>query len=306
MMSAAHFQASPKKGRGRSLSTCAFENACISIAAEIQPCSVRAVAYRLFTLGLLPEMSKNSTNKVSLVLTRLRELGEIPWNQIVDDGRQAQRVTTWDNPAEIIDAAVRSYRRDAWREQRKRVEIIVEKGTIRSTLAPVLDEFGVTCRVMRGYGSATAINDLAQEIQADARPLVLLCLGDHDPSGRHMSDADLPARLHRYGGAARIVRLAITATDVIDAQRIGLATFSADTKTADARHNWFVERFGQRCIELDAMSPPMLRERVHKAVSELIEPEAWAHSLKIQAAEIESMQAFHRVAKDVLRSGVAP
>ena len=37
------------RGRGRAAATLVFEGAIIEIVAEIQPCSVRAVAYKLFT-----------------------------------------------------------------------------------------------------------------------------------------------------------------------------------------------------------------------------------------------------------------
>lgn len=291
--------ASIQRGRGRAAATLVLEQAAIDIVGEIQPCSVRAVAYKLFTRGLIEDMLRNATNKVSALLTRLREERLIPWAYIVDTGRLPDRIQTWHDPAQIVEAAVRGYRRDAWREQPRRVQVVVEKGTVQSTIAPVLEEFGVTCRTMRGYGSATALNDLAEEAQADVRPLLLLYLGDHDPSGRHMSEIDIPERLDRYGGTAQIRRLAI---DESDARKdSGLPEFNADTKIGDARYKWFVRRYGRRCVELDALDPPVLRKRLHDAIEALIEPESWAHSKRIEAAEVESMRLFHEQAKSILR-----
>ncbi len=52
---------------------------CLDILDEIQPASVRAVCYRLFTLGIISSTNKNSTNKVSSHLTCwARERGIIP------------------------------------------------------------------------------------------------------------------------------------------------------------------------------------------------------------------------------------
>jgi hypothetical protein len=45
-------------GRGRSATTTALMEAARNILATIQPCSVRAVAYQLFTRGLIPSMEK--------------------------------------------------------------------------------------------------------------------------------------------------------------------------------------------------------------------------------------------------------
>ena len=92
----------------------------------------------------------------------------------------------------------RWYRRDFWQQQRVRVEVWSEKGTVRGVLQPVLDEYGVGFRVMHGFGSATAINDVCED--GDGRLLIILYVGDFDPSGLYMSECDIPKRLKRYGG----------------------------------------------------------------------------------------------------------
>ena len=75
------------------------------------------------------------------------------------------------------------------------VEVWSEKGTIRGTLAPVLQGYGVTFRVMHGYGSATAINQVATESREAGKTLIVFYVGDWDPSGLHMSEVDLERRL---------------------------------------------------------------------------------------------------------------
>src|SRR5215468_2804312 len=98
-------------------------------------------------------MAKSETNKISRLLRIARETGQIPWEWIVDESRDAERVSSWDNPQAFAEAVVTSYRRDYWAQQPHRVEVWSEKGTVRGTLAPVLQELGVTFRVMHGYGS---------------------------------------------------------------------------------------------------------------------------------------------------------
>ena len=51
---------------------------------------------------------------------------------------------------------------------------------------------------MHGFSSATATYDIAQD--DDGRSLIILYVGDHDPSGLCMSEVDLPARFDKYGG----------------------------------------------------------------------------------------------------------
>ena len=149
-------------GRGKSAKTLELVAAARRFLEVNQPASVRAVCYRLFIDGLIPNMGKNATSGVSKKLVQAREEGVIPWEWIVDETREAERVNTWDNPEQIIRAAVRGYRKDYWALQPRRVEVWSEKGTIRGTVAPVLQEHGVTFRVMHGYLRAAGTLSLAR------------------------------------------------------------------------------------------------------------------------------------------------
>jgi hypothetical protein len=276
--------------RGRSRRTIDLIAAARGILEEIQPASVRAVCYRLFVGGLLPDMSRASTNSVSRILTRARELGEIPWSWIVDESRDVEAAPSWESPQEIVQAAVRGYRRDNWQDQPYRVEVWSEKGTIRGTLRPVLDEFGVAFRVMHGYASATVLNTIAYESRSSDKPLTALYVGDWDPSGKHMSDVDLPARLERYGGTLTVRRIALIAEDLAS-----LPSFDPDSKQQDPRHRWFMQNVGTQCYELDALPPPVLRERVRAAIVSMIDMDAWNHAALVERAQIESMGALPKL-----------
>ena len=285
--------------RGKSRASIELIEACHEILAEIQPASVRAVCYRLFVSGRIENMSKGNTNRVSTQLVYAREHGIIPWGWIVDETRAAERISQWREPDEIIDAAVKGYRRDAWQDQPCVVEVWSEKGTIRGTLAPVLDEFGVTFRVMHGYGSATTIQGIAEQSMRSEKPVTALYVGDFDPSGLHMSEADLPERLERYGGVVALRRIALTAPDVHHGD---LPHFDAATKTNDPRHKWFTRKYGALCWELDAMSPVDLRERVAGEIAKMLDADTWAHAKTVEAAQVESLQDFHQQWK-VITSG---
>lgn len=57
----------------------AIVTAAVAVLGEIAPCSVRAVCYRLFTMGVIRSMAKSETNTVSKALTWARERGFIRW-----------------------------------------------------------------------------------------------------------------------------------------------------------------------------------------------------------------------------------
>ena len=288
-----------RQGRGKSKASLQLIDAAIKILEEIQPASVRAVCYRLFVAKLIPSMAKANTDKVSKQLVYARENGLLPWAWVVDETREAERIASWDSPEEIISTAVAQYRKDYWAMQPNWVEVWSEKGTIRGTLAPVLKNYGITFRVMHGYGSATSINSIAKETARHEKKLTVLYVGDWDPSGMQMSEIDLPDRLQRYGGSANIKRVALDECDVQDDTK--LPFFEADSKSKDPRYKWFTQLYGHRCWEVDALSPPVLRERVEFAILDLLDAPAWMHAKKIEAAETESMKSILGTWKSISR-----
>jgi hypothetical protein len=275
--------------RGKAKQTLRLITAAAEILEEIEPASVRAVCYRLFAAGLIPNMSRNVTNSVSRILTRAREEGSILWSHIVDESREAETANRWSNPTELIHACVRQYRKDYWQDQNYQIEVWSEKGTIRGTLGPVLEEYGVTFRVMHGYASATVVNDIAELSTSIDKPFVALYVGDWDPSGKHMSDIDLPRRLEAYGGNLTVERVALREDDLQ-----GLPSFNLESKAKDPRYHWFRRHVGAVCYELDAMPPPLLRHRVEAEIRSFIDRDLWDHARMVESAEVQSMEEFHK------------
>jgi len=213
----------------------------------------------------------------------------IPWAWIVDETREPERVSQWDNPADYGETILRSYRKDFWQHQTERIEIWSEKGTVRGVLAPVLNEFAITFCVKHGFDSATSIYQSAQATADNERPLIALYVGDWDPSGLCMSEIDLPQRLKRYGANVDLRRIALTEQDVRSGE---LPSFPADTKRKDPRHRWFRSHFGDQCWELDALPANLLRDRVRGAIGELIDWDTWQHCARVEKAERESIDPY--------------
>lgn len=288
------------KRRGKSKSILAFEQVILQIVEERAPITVRGVAYALFTRGLIDSMVTNNTAKVSRVMTEMRETGTLDWTQIVDGSRATDRISVWSNPSAIIDAAVRGYRRNYWQDQPTLIEVWSEKSTVAGLLAPVLNEFGVTFRVQKGFGSFTSVRQAAEDSLdvPDHQNPIALYIGDYDPSGLFMSEIDLPARLERYGSKWQFQRIAVLASDTPN-----LPSFEASTKSDDKRYPWFVENFGHQCWELDAIDPNDLRQRVREQIVTRLNLPIWEHAKHIEAAEVASMKSFHRAWTKQLQGG---
>jgi hypothetical protein len=256
------------------------------IIEATQPITGRGVGYKLFVRKLIKAMKTGEMAKVYRLLRIAREQGYIPWEWIVDETRELERVSTWDDPEQYARCVARSYRRDFWNQQPVRVEVWSEKGTIRGVLQPVLDQYAVGFRVLHGFSSATAIKSVTDDI--DGRQLVVLYIGDFDPSGLYMSEVDLPKRIEEYGGDhILLTRIALKPYQTSD-----LPSFPVTDKRKDPRYSWFVERYGTSCWEIDAMDPRDLREWVEENIRRLIEPTAWARCETVNAAELESLQTI--------------
>ena len=215
-----------------------------------------------------------------------RALFHIPWYWIVDETRAAEYVGAWDDPEAFACSVQRQYRKNLWASQKTRVECWSEKGTVRGTLAPVLEKYGVTLRVMHGYSSATVVNQVADETRSMDEPLLVLYVGDWDPSGLHMSEVDLPERIREYGGDCEIVRVALTRSNISDG---GLPSFDATSKRNDSRFKWFVSHYGYKCWELDALNPVLLRSAVEAQIMNVIDVEEWSRLELVEKAERESL-----------------
>jgi hypothetical protein len=118
------------------------------------------------------------------------------------------------------------------------------------------------------------------------QPLIVLYAGDWDPSGLHMSEVDLPSRLAEYGAHVTIRRIALNQSDVSFG---GLPSFLAETKRQDPRWPWFIRRYGERCWELDALSPVVLRDRVEQEIVRIIDAAAWERAAAVEHVERTSL-----------------
>jgi hypothetical protein len=273
-----------KKVRGMAQQSLELIEAMHAAARTAHPITGRGIGYKLFTAGLIPSMGKPPMQRVYRLLKEARERGMLPWGWIVDETRELERRASWDDPAQFVRTVSLAYRRDFWTHQPTRVQLWSEKGTVRGVLAPVLDKYGVGFLPVHGFNSSTEIYNVAQD--DDGRPLIVLYVGDYDPSGLCMSEHDIPRRLAEYGGDhVELKRIALTREHLN-----ALPSFAAADKKKDPRYSWFIRNFGDRCWELDALDPNDLRALVEEAIQHEIEPISWKRCAVVEKAERESLR----------------
>lgn len=87
-------------------------------------------------------------------------------------------------------------------------------------------------RTCRTGLSALKVEPHIAELSTDIdKPLVALYAGDWDPSGKHMSDVDLPRRLEQYSANLTVRRIALLKDDLVN-----LPSFDPETKSQDPRY----------------------------------------------------------------------
>jgi len=270
------------------------------IAQERHPISVRGICYPLLqNHQLILDMSTKQTKKVGRLLTMARKDGVIPWEWIVEEGRQLRGYYGWNNSEEFIEEQLQLYRQERWNTQPNKIQIWSEKATLGGVLQPVLDEFALPFLNVKGFGSTTSMYNAAKSWAAE--PFIVLYLGDHDPSGLWMSEEDIPARFTEYLQAVLKeykVNISLSGEPILDLQRIALTPedtqglISLPIKNQDPRAPWFKDKHGHQCFEVDGLNPNTLRDKLRAAVMEYIDVPAWNLAGATEKAERESMSTF--------------
>jgi hypothetical protein len=243
---------------GKHAKTLRLLDVATTVLAEHNPMTVRQVYYQLVSRHVI-ENSRTAYQSVSNALVDARKDGRIDWSWIEDRNRRPRRVPMWGDLAAICDSVLQSYRRDVWASQPAYLEVWLEKDALSGIFEEVLEPYGVTLNVGRGYDGWSSIHAAAQRYQK-WQDVTVLYFGDFDPSGEDMVRS-LKDRLAFFDCHPAIIKCALTKDD-IDAYNLP----PDFTKAKDSRRTAFVAQHGDLSVELDAMPVPALRDRLVEQV----------------------------------------
>lgn len=243
------------------------------------PMTLRQVHYRLVGRGdATYTNTRTDYNQLSKWLVQDRLEGRIPWEWIEDRLRKPRRIAMWGDLPAFIAAVRRSYRRDVWQDQPEYLEAWLEKDALSGIFQGVLGRYGVTLNVGRGFDSATSVKDAADRF-GSGEGIAVLYFGDFDPSGEDMVRS-LRERLWELGSEPEIVKCALTFED------IGHYDLPPDfTKPTDTRSAAFVAQYGDVAVELDALPPNVLRERIRDEVRRRMDLDALEQTREAERAD---------------------
>ena len=268
-----------------------FNRACLAaafvltqLALDFQPITVRGLMYRGQAAGLFPSTSLKFYQQTARIVLKLRRAGIVAYSWIVDSTRRRLKPSSWSGLADFTGDVARAYRLNLWSEQTDYIEFFVEKDAMAAVLEPVTHEFDVQLNVIRGQVSETFVWNIAEEWREIKKPIFAYYLGDHDPSGLKI-ESSLISRLRKFTGKDfQWRRLAITESDFANRKLLGFAVKRSGS--------WrdYLAKYGNRCIEVDALPPNEIRERVRDAIEAHIDSAAWTRLQETERLERETLE----------------
>jgi len=208
--------------------------------------------------------TKNEYRRVIRILKNGRLAGLINFDSIIDDTREAEKTPSWQSIKKILSAAVNQYRSDWWRDQPRYVEVWLEKRALRRILYPITNGYDVNLVTGGGYQSWSQVwAAKARFLARKGLKLKILYFGDLDPSGKDMP-RDIRERFKTLGIDVDIIEVALTKDDILEYNLP-----KNPTKKKDTRKAWYIKKYGiNYAVELDALPPEILREKVKTAIEE--------------------------------------
>lgn len=256
--------------------------------------TLRQLYYQFVARGLFPN-KQSEYARLSSIISDGRLAGLIDWEAIEDRTRNLESIPTWETPNDLLDVCAQQFRVDLWRKQPTRIEVWVEKEALTGVVEPICRKWRVPYFACRGYASQSELWRAGQRL-ADYhndcdQNILVLHLGDHDPSGIDMT-RDNMTRLELFTRADEDGWI-----DDLEIRRIALNMSQVrqynpppnPAKLTDARAEGYITKFGAQSWELDALSPRVIADLIDQHVRSVLDIDTWAVSSEAERKQREGL-----------------
>ena len=272
---------------------------------EYWPLTLRQIYYQLVAKEYIANHRTQYQN-LSGVLKQARIDGQVSWEAVEDRIRTHKDNTGYVNAQQYITTELRhflkSYERNYQIGQSVYLEIWIEKDALSRIFQNEADKYRVPVQVCRGYVSVSMLNEYrnrvlqVQQIAAwldepVPRP-VILYYGDFDPSGNQMflaTQQTLEQEIKLHG-----VEYLREALNVDDIKAYKLPHSPEALKDKDPRAAQHQAQYGNLAVELDALPPAVLVQKVRQAIERELDPIALQKARDQEAAEADQIQELRR------------
>lgn len=295
-------------------------NALKTFLSPDGPISKRAAMYRLLSMGLL-DSTKDFPN-FNRALNRALESGVYTDEHFDDDcfednRRRVELASTWANLKEFKTETVQWYRRDFWQDQPRRVEVWLEKDTAAFLVQDVTDKYAVPLRISSGHYSRTFLWKIARDLSGTSVPLVILYIGDFDPSGLDIERAakrgsngrdgvadflekDFGWASGRFEKQVTWQRTGVTEDEYSTMPKKARVSLKDDDaadgkkKKGDTRAKEFKAKYADYGVEVEALEvlqPGGLALRLEDEILKHIDKRAWSGSARQEKKDLRTLLA---------------
>lgn len=244
---------------------------CADYRAQGYDLTLRQLYYQFVARDHLANNQRNY-KMLGTVIDKARRAGLLDWSYIVDRTRYLAGNQTYEDPAAIIESVVDKFYVDLWDTQDIRVEVWVEKEALAGVVQRAALSRGCNYFSCRGYVSQSEMHAAARRhvyYEGQGQDVVVVHLGDHDPSGIDMT-RDIKDRLALFGANTQVNRIALNFDQI---EQYDPPPNPA--KLTDSRAEGYIERFGTDSWELDALDPATLNALITAEIDTYIEWDAF-------------------------------
>lgn len=245
--------------------------------SDLLPLTGRQIFYRLVaTTGY--DKTELAYKRLLNLLNRARRAHIIDMAAIRDDGAMVAGAGRFSSDRDFLTACehwAASFQLDFMQYQPRHVEVLCEAGGMVPQLERVAEPYGVAVRSSGGFDSTTVKHQLGRLYGNQSKPVVVLHVGDLDPSGEHICSnlaEDVGAFTSHYGGALSVMRIAVT-----EDQQAAFDLPTAPTKPTDRRS--FSAAF---TVQAEALPPDALASIVRNAIEQQLDMAALAQAIDHQ------------------------
>ena len=245
--------------------------------SNLLPLTGRQIFYRLVaTTGY--DKTEPAYKRLLELLNRARRARIIEMAAIRDDGAISAGDDRFSSGQDFLKSCqhwAASFQLDFMQYQPHHVEVLCEAGGMVPQLERVAEPYGVAVRSSGGFDSTTVKHQLGRLYGKQSKPVVVLHVGDLDPSGEHICSnlaEDVGAFTSHYGGELLVLRIAVT-----EDQQAAFDLPTAPTNPKDVRS--FSAAF---TVQAEALPPDALASIVRNAIEQQLDMAALAQAIDHQ------------------------
>jgi hypothetical protein len=269
---------------------------CAAYRAQGYDLTLRQLYYQFVSRGWIANKD-TEYKRLGSIINDARLAGRLDWDYITDRTRNLRSLAHWNDPTEIMRAVATQFRTDRWESQPLRIEVWIEKDALVGVIEGPCTSQDVPYFSCRGYTSQSEVWGAAQRIERyleAGQRVLILHLGDHDPSGMDMS-RDIEDRLRLFVEGDGLD------ADDLEVRRIALNTDQVrqynpppnPAKLTDSRVGPYIDRFGPESWELDALEPTVIGALITDNIEAERDEEAWEAATKAQETHREHLTMAH-------------